>query len=77
MSDHMAQLETMLGGNKYEDQMMQMRRIHDQITMLEYDAQYFGMRLMSDLLGKMGFGNDGLLNQLERLNQFVMLNMPG
>jgi hypothetical protein len=76
MSDHMAQLETMLGGNKYEDQMMQMRRIHDQITMLEYDAQYFGMRLMSDLLGKMGFGNDGLLNQLERLNQFVMLNMP-
>jgi len=75
MYDHMAKLNTMLGPG-YEDKMMQVRQVIDQMSMLESDAEYFGMKFAGDILSKLGFGEDGILPQLQRLNQFVLTNMP-
>ena len=76
MYDHMAKLGNLAGGGKYEDQMVQARRVVDQMSMLEASAQYFGMRFASDVLSKLGFGEGGILVQLGRLNDFVLQNMP-
>ena len=76
MYDHLQKLDSMLGGSKFEDQMVQVRQVRDQIAMLGLDAERFGMRFASDLLGKLGFGSGNLLSQLQRLDDFVMINMP-
>ena len=73
--DDQKQLALMLGPN-YEDQMRQIRDVTFQLQRLEVKAQYFGMKFASDLLEKLGFGKGGILLQLERLNDFVLKNMP-
>jgi hypothetical protein len=73
--DDQKQLALMLGPN-YEDQMRQIRDVTFQLQRLEVKGQYFGMKFASDLLEKLGFGNGGIAKQLERLNDFVLANMP-
>lgn len=69
------QLAAMLGPN-YEQQMQQVRDVSFQLDRLEVKGQYFGMKFASDLLRKLGFGDGGILKQLENLNDFIMKNMP-
>jgi hypothetical protein len=68
-------LNLMLGPN-YEKQMISIRDVEFQLQRLEVKGEYFGMKFASDLLKKLGFGDGGILNQLEKLNDFVEKNMP-
>jgi hypothetical protein len=69
------QLAAMVGPN-YEDSMKQIRGVIYEFQRLELKAKWFGMKFAEDLLGKVGFGGGGIELQLERLNDFVMKNMP-
>ena len=73
--DDQKQLAAMAGPN-FETQMQQVRDVTFQLQRLELKGQYFGMKFASDLLEKLGFGKGGIVVQLEKLNDFVMANMP-
>ncbi len=73
--DDQKQLAGMLGPG-YEKQQQQVRDVLFQLQRLEVKGQYFGMKLASDLLEKLGFGDGGIVLKLERLNDFVLTNMP-
>lgn len=73
--DDQKQLAAMAGPN-FENQMQQVRDVTFQLQRLELKGQYFGMKFASDLLEKLGFGKGGIVVQLEKLNDFVMANMP-
>jgi hypothetical protein len=69
------QMDALLGKD-YEQQMMEVRNVIFQFDRLELKAQRFGMMFASDLLKKLGFGDDGIGKQLERLNAWVLEKMP-
>lgn len=69
------QLAAMVGPS-YEKQMRDVRDVYFQLQRLEVKGQYFGMKFASDLLSKLGFGDGGILLQLQTLNDYVMTNMP-
>ena len=69
------ELSRMLGP-QYEKQMHDVRDVWFQLQRLEVKGEYFGMKFVSDLLSKMGFGDGDILRSLERLNDFVLTNMP-
>jgi hypothetical protein len=69
------QLAAMLGPG-YEESMKQIRAVVYQLQRLEIKGEYFGMKFAEDLLAKLGFGQGGIEMQLERLNDWVMQNMP-
>ena len=69
------QLAAMLGPG-YEESMKQIRAVIYQLQRLEVKGEYFGMKFAEDLLAKLGFGQGGIEMQLERLNDWVMQNMP-
>lgn len=73
--DDQKQLAAMLGPD-YEKQMADVRDVHFQLERLQVKGEYFGMKFASDLLRKLGFGEDGIGKQLERLNVWVMEKMP-
>jgi Transglycosylase SLT domain len=73
--DDQKQLAKMVGPG-YEKQMQQVRDVIFQLQRLELKGQYFGMKFASDLLTKLGFGDDGIVLQLEHLNDFIMERMP-
>jgi len=68
-------LAEMLGPG-YEESMKQIRAVVYQLQRLEVKGEYFGMKFAEDLLAKLGFGQGGIEMQLERLNDWVMQNMP-
>ena len=68
-------INAMLGPD-YEQKMQDIQDVHHQIDRLKLKGEYFGMKFASDLLEKLGFGQGGILLQLERLNDFVLANMP-
>lgn len=74
--DDQKTLAAMLGPG-YEKQQEQVRDVIFQLQRLELKGQYFGMKFASDLLRKLGFGDGGILKQLQNLNDFVMQKMPG
>jgi hypothetical protein len=74
--DDQKQLAAMIGPD-YEKQMETVRDVHFQLARLELKGEYFGMKFATDLLHKLGFGDDGIILQLERLNDWVMAKMPG
>lgn len=63
-------------GPSYERQMQQVRDVHFELSRLELKGEYFGMKFASDLLAKLGFGDGGILLQLQHLNDFVLSKMP-
>ena len=63
-------------GPDFEQKMQDIQDVHHQIDRLKLKGEYFGMKFASDLLEKLGFGQGGILLQLERLNDFVLQNMP-
>jgi hypothetical protein len=69
------QLAAMIGPG-YEDDMKRIRGVIYEFQRLELKAKWFGMEFAHDLLGKVGFGGGGLVLQLEKLNDFVIKNMP-
>ena len=69
------QLAMMLGPG-YEESMKSIRAVIYQLQRLEVKGEYFGMKFAEDLLAKLGFGQGGIEMQLERLNDWVMQNMP-
>ena len=68
-------INAMLGPD-YEQKMQDIQDVHHQIDRLKLKGEYFGMKFASDLLEKLGFGQGGILIQLERLNDFVLQNTP-
>ena len=68
-------INAMLGPD-YEQKMQDIQDVHHQIDRLKLKGEYFGMKFASDLLEKLGFGQGGILLQLEQLNDFVLANMP-
>lgn len=73
--DDQKKLAGIIGPN-YEQQMRQVRDVIFQLQRLELKGEYFGMKFAADLLEKLGFGKGGLELQLEKLNNFVLTNMP-
>jgi hypothetical protein len=73
--DDQKQLSAMLGP-QYEQQMKDVRNIGFELQRLEVKGEYFGMKFAGDLLKKLGFGDGDLLADLEKLNNFVLKNMP-
>lgn len=69
------QMNAMLGPD-YEKQMEQVREINFQMQRLELRLQNFGMLASHDFLKKLGFGDDGITKQLDRLNSFITEHMP-
>lgn len=69
------QLQQMLGP-QYEQQMRSIRDVRFELERLEVKGQYFGMMVVSNLLKQLGFGDGSLLEQLRRLNDWFMQNMP-
>ena len=63
-------------GPDFEQKMQDIQDVHHQIDRLKLKGEYFGMKFASDLLEKLGFGQGGILLQLERMNDFVLQNMP-
>ena len=63
-------------GKDFEQKMTDIQDVQHQLDRLELKAKWFGMEAASDLLEKLGFGQGGILLQLERLNDFVLANMP-
>jgi hypothetical protein len=68
-------LSAMLGP-QYEKQMRDVRDVQFQFQRLELKGEYFGMKFASDVLKKLGIGDGNLLTSLEKLNDFVLKNMP-
>jgi len=73
--DDQKQLALMLGPG-YEKQQQMVRDVIFQLQRLEVKGQYFGMKFAADLLEHLGFGKGGIVLELERLNDFVLANMP-
>lgn len=69
------QLAAVLGPG-YEKQQQMVRDVTFQLQRLEVKGEYFGMAFVSQLLEKLGFGKGGIILELERLNDFVLDNMP-
>ncbi|HEX4065109.1 MAG TPA: transglycosylase SLT domain-containing protein [Acidobacteriaceae bacterium] len=63
-------------GPDFEEQMRRIRDIRFELTRMQVEGQYLGMNVVENLMKAFGTGPDDLLARLQKINDWVIENMP-